>query len=244
MATWTKRLLPGILVPACALALAPVARAADPASDPRAVALAEKVLQDMGGRAAWDDTHYLRWHFFAGRLLTWDKWTGDVRIEAPDGRLVLMNVNTRTGRAWKDDREITQPDSLEAALEWGFAAFINDSYWLIMPYKMLDPGTVLHWGGEDTLPDGRAADRITITFDEGTGLTPRNKYDVWVARDTGLVAQWSYYRDASDPEPEFTLPWSEWKRFGNILLATVRGKNWDWEIAASDSMPPSLFESP
>jgi len=238
---------PSPIVPAFfSLALAVVASLAAPgtdASDSRATALAEAALAAMGGRENWERTRFLRWRFPGGRLHHWDRWTGDVRIETED-RLVLMNVDSRKGRAWEGGVELMEPDALREALETGYAWWVNDTYWLVMPYKLLDPGAVLRYAGSDPLPDGRPAERIEVTFRDGTGLTPRNKYDVWFAADTKLVEQWSYYPDANDGEPKFTLPWSEWKPFGRILLATSRGRGGDWEISAPESLPRSVFTEP
>ena len=122
---------------------------------------AESTLEAMGGRDAWGETRFLRWRFMGRRLHHWDRWTGDVRIEA-DSLLVLMNVRTKEGRAWDGGVEITDEAARAKALERGHALWVNDSYWLIMPYKLLDPGAVLRRRGDGELPDGRAArERLT-----------------------------------------------------------------------------------
>ncbi|MEM6699646.1 MAG: hypothetical protein AAF599_14690, partial [Bacteroidota bacterium] len=51
------------------------------ASDEEAIALADQVMEAMGGRKAWDETRYLTWNFFGSRKLFWDKQTGDVQID-------------------------------------------------------------------------------------------------------------------------------------------------------------------
>jgi hypothetical protein len=43
------------------------------ASDAKAIAIADEVMQAMGGRKAWDKTRYLSWKFFSFRQLTWDR---------------------------------------------------------------------------------------------------------------------------------------------------------------------------
>ncbi|HXO29659.1 MAG TPA: hypothetical protein VOA80_20070, partial [Thermoanaerobaculia bacterium] len=50
-------------------------------SDPKAVAVADATLAAMGGQAAWDGTHYLRFTFAGRRTHFWDKWTGRHRLE-------------------------------------------------------------------------------------------------------------------------------------------------------------------
>lgn len=220
----------------------------DAGSDPvTARELALRTLDRMGGEEAWRKTRYLQWNFGGRRQHVWDRWTGRVRIES-DERLVLMNVLTREGRAWAKGEsgltEITDSAARAEALETGYAWWVNDSYWLIMPVKLLDPGVNLRLVGADPLPDGRAADVIELTFDPEVGLTPQNKYRAWIARDNGLVEQWSYYGSAEDEEPAFTRPWTGWRRFGEVLIATEHGRGDDWQIAAPAELADSVFEAP
>jgi hypothetical protein len=212
-------------------------------SDPKAVALAESTLVRMGGRDAWAHTHYLQWNFFGRRKHTWDRFTGMDRIETGD-RIVLVNIQTHDGHVFDKGAEITDPAAKKAALDLGYGWWVNDSYWLIMPYKLLDPGVNLKYLGPSKLSDGRAADLLGLTFGAGIGMTPENRYDVWIARDTGLVEQWSYYAAAADTAPQFTMAWKGWKRFGKMLLATDHGQGEPWETAAPDSVPRALFEKP
>ena len=211
-------------------------------SDARAIAIAERVMEKMGGQEAWDNTRYIRWSFFGGRTHYWDKWTGNHRIEN-DGLVVLFNANTREGRVWRDGEEITDPTALAEALERAYGQWINDTYWMFMPYKLRDPGVTLAFVGEEPMADGRSSEVLQLTF-ESVGLTPQNRYLVFVASDTGLVEQWSYFRDAADAEPGFTAPWENWRQFGNIMLATGHGRDADWKIAVFPDLPASVFESP
>ena len=231
---------------ACGLALLAATGAALAAaptqSDPEAVEIAESVMERMGGKEAWDATRYVRWRFFDRRLHYWDKWTGDIRIESEDA-VTLMNINTKEGRVWQGGEEITDATALQEALDRGYRAWINDSYWLFMPYKLLDPGVTLRYMGEDMMADDREADVLELTFDN-VGVTPQNRYLVYVARDSGLVEQWSYFQNREDSEPGFTLPWTGWQQFGEIMLSTDRGRGFDWNIAVYDNVPALLFLEP
>jgi hypothetical protein len=233
---------------------APAPTAADrvhvsPESDARAIEIAQSVVERMGGWEAWDRTRYLKWRFFGRRLHYWDRHTGDIRIEGPFGgrdnpveMTILMNVHSREGRAWKEGVEL-RGDELAEALQTGYEVWINDSYWMVMPYKLLDPGVTLKYAGERAMEDGRAADVLELTFDS-VGVTPENRYEVYVARDTGLVEQWSFYEKAEDTEPGFTLPWTGWQRFGEVMLSTSRGRDADWAIEVPGALPESVFTSP
>ena len=221
------------------------ALAVEPGSDARAVAIAESVLDKMGGKDAWDRAGVVRWDFMGRRRHWWNLRTGDIRIEA-DKRLVLMNIATQSGKAWQDGKELEgqeRQDGLTRAHQW----WVNDSYWMFMPYKLLDPGVTLRYVGERPMQkDGRMADVIELTFGAGVGYTPQNRYEVGVAKDTGLVEEWAFFKDAKDTEPGFVLPWSGWKKFGPILLATDHGPETggDWNIAVFTGLPESVFQSP
>ena len=244
--------VPAILL-TIALVMPGALAAAGPQADAEGRAIAESVMDAMGGRAAWNDTRHVSWNFFGGgRKHHWDKWTGDVRIESAEGQdrqgnrrpatLTLMNINTRSGRAWADGEEVGG-DELAAMLESGWRAWVNDSYWMFMPYKLLDPGVTLTYMGEDLMEDDRAADVLELTF-ESVGVTPQNKYLVFVARDSGLVEQWTHYSNSDDVEPRFTGPWADWKQFGNIMLATNHGRSADWDIAVYDELPAQIYTDP
>lgn len=215
-------------------------------SDPQAVALADATLAAMGGRAAWDHSRYLVWRFFGNRLHIWDRFTGRERLEFTDQKtgtkqLVLMNLQTKQGRVFRDDKEVTEAAPRAAALRHAEEAWINDSYWLLMPYKLKDSGVTLHYKGAGTLADGRPADILILTF-AGVGVTPQNKYDVYIAKDSKLVEQWAYYEKFSSLTPEFSTPWQSWHRYGQVLLSGDRGKFGALtELAVPSEVPDSVF---
>jgi hypothetical protein len=243
---------PGAAAWACAaaLSLAPAALAGDnpPArgfdaagSDPRAIEIADRTMEAMGGRAAWDAVRVIRWTIFK-RAHAWDKWTGDYRLEA-DTTLVVMNLNTKEGRVWEKGVEVSDPEKRAEILADAYSIWINDSYWLVMPYKLKDTGVTLRYAGEKPSDDGRSADVLQLTFHD-VGDTPENRYLVWVDRETGLVSQWSYFKNAADPEPKFTLPWNGWESFGPIKLASGRGRTEVTGIRVSVDAVPSAFAAP
>lgn len=238
-----RRLILGCIAAALFAALAPAQGYAEEGSaDERSAAIAAEVMQALGGAEAWQETRFVSWLFFERRQHYWDRWSGDIRIQ-DDEHLILMNINTGKGRAWVGGQEITEADSLAKLLDRGHAWWINDSYWLFMPYKLRDPGVTLRYLGERDMQDGRPADVLELTF-KNVGRTPDNKYEVCVDKETHLVGEWSYYTKADDPEPRFTGPWTDWQRVGRIMLAGSRGRDKDWKLAVYDDLPRSVFESP
>ena len=211
-------------------------------SDYEAIEIADQVMERLGGRANWDRTRHLTWRFFGRRLHVWDKLTGDLRFEE-GGLVVLMNLHERRGRAWRDGEEISDPDSLHERLLATYKKWINDSYWVVMPYKLKDTGVTLKYVGQGMTEEGIPADILQLTF-SGVGVTPQNKYDIYVDVHDRLVRQWSYYGDAADDEPAFTRPWSNWQQYGTIWLADDHGLHRHSGVAVLEDLPRSVYEDP
>ena len=191
-------------------------------SDPDAIRIADEVMKAQGGRANWDRTRFLGWNFFGRRHLLWDKLTGNVRITT-EGTTYLVNVNDGTGKVMKDGEEVTHPDSLAKYVEQGKNIWINDSYWLVMPYKLKDSGVTLKYLGQDTTLAGKSADILQLTFKQ-VGVTPNNMYWVYADADTRLITQWDFFTNATDEAPRFSTPWNDYNKHGDIQLSGDRGR--------------------
>lgn len=211
------------------------------ASDDEAINIADEVMEALGGRKNWDMVHHIHWNFFGARQLTWDKYTGDVRIETPSQELImLVNINNKTGRAMKAGREITDADTLQQLVNGAYSAWVNDAYWLLMPYKLKDSGVTLKYMGEDTTQTGEESELLMLTFD-GVGVTPQNKYHVWVSDQTKLVNQWAYFPNATDTIPRFVNPWKSWAKHGEIMLSGDRGERQITDIMVFDELPETVY---
>ena len=116
-------------------------------------------MEALGGKEAWKNTHYLRFDFaveregktVASRAHTWDKWTGRYRLEGTDreGKTFVgpHEPQHQGGTALKDGKPV-EGEELKKQLERAYGAWVNDTYWLLMPYKMKDPGVILAYDGE------------------------------------------------------------------------------------------------
>lgn len=212
-------------------------------SDPEAIVLADKVMAAMGGRDSWDDTKYIAWNFFGVRDLIWDKSSGDVRINIPEDELkIILNVNSMEGKVNKGGENIENADSLSKYLEMGKNIWINDSYWLVMPFKLKDSGVTLQYLGEDVTNNSDSAAVLELTF-ENVGSTPENKYHVYIDNNTNLVTQWAYFAEASQDTPNFVMPWLDYEKHGEILLSGNRGERKLSEIKVLESVPDHTFKS-
>ncbi len=207
------------------------------ASDSMAVVIADSIMAAMGGRKNWDATRYLTWNFFGRRVHTWDKWEGLNRIEFENEDLVMeFNVNTKEGSVIRDGEEVTDEEEKAELLQRGYEIWVNDSYWLLMPFKMKDSGVTLTYLGEENSPEGVASYKLQLTFDS-VGVTPQNKYHVFVDTSDYLVKHWMYFPEAEMDEPRISTVWADYQQHGNILLSGNRGRFQLSDIAVLDAWP-------
>lgn len=199
-------------------------QAATKATDPRPIV--ERMLRNLGGvRAPYQvesiaftfavesdgavkgDRHHV-WHPRSGRH--------ELRFERDGERHeVDWNLNSRSGVAARGGVPLVGAE-LAAELESAHAAWVNDTYWLLMPYKVVDPGVWLDYDGEVTI-EGRTYDKIRLTF-EGVGLTPGDTYWLFVARENGLPERWSFVLEGREPPP-VEWQWTDWSMHGPLLVA-------------------------
>lgn len=230
--------------------------------DPEVERVWSRMMDTLAVDGGWSETRYVQFDWIVERgegaelrrSHRWDVWGGRYRLEAPmgeDGTMVaLFDVDDPTGneRVFLDGEEVTDGARSDTLASRAHAMFINDSYWLLMPYKWADPGVVDAYVGEVEL-GGETYEVVELTF-EDVGLTPQNKYRAFVRPESGLMEVWQHYRSAEDEEPAFTLAWTDWAPYGPIMLssrredpegnAPIRFENLD----ASKRLPEGAFEPP
>ena len=126
----------------------------------------------------------------------WRPREGTVEVVDAEGTVLLEQIHPYIASASPKE------DALRA-----YKAFVNDSYWLLAPCKVLDEGV------ERDLDEGRLA----LSFEE-VGLTPGDRYWLTVG-ERGEVRAWSYVLEDGT---EGSFAWSEAERYGPLLLSTRR----------------------
>ncbi len=213
-------------------------------SDPEAIRVADDLITACGGMNNWDSINVIKYNFFGRRWHLWDKKNQMVRIEntGNDTKLIL-NIKTRNAKVFKDGKEWTDADTLKKYSEAAYKQWINDSYWLMMPFKVKDGGVRLKYIKEDTTQTGIMADVIELQFDS-VGVTPQNKYHLWVGKNSNLIAQWAYFPKVTDTVASIINPWDNYLKYGGVFLSSDRGTNRQFTgIKVFPSVPKSVFEN-
>ena len=239
------------------VALAPAARAETAASDRKAVEIADQVMKALGGKPRWNKLRYLRWTFQVSvndtlrpaRRHAWDKHTGWHRVDgvnrAGQSYVYIENLGDSTGKAWVAGTPIAG-DSLKKLMRSAHAYWINDSYWFLMPYKLRDPGVTLKYAGEARGAGGAVQDKLALSF-EHVGLTPGDRYWVYVDRATHRVERWEHLLQGAEPPP-VPWTWEGWEQHGGLWFPTAH-KNENRiihtrDVEASAQARPGEFQGP
>ena len=168
--------------------------------------LAKAVWKASGGEN-WTKVKELRFTFIVeqeGKELAraehhWDVAAGTDRVKWK-GKDVTVNLASPA----QDE------DSKTAYARW-----VNDSYWLLAPLKVLDPGVKLSAEGPKEAGEARF-ETLRLSF-EGVGLTPGDQYLLYIDPQTKLVRAWDYI-----PAPEKVMhgTWDKYETFGGLQLST------------------------
>ncbi len=225
--------------------------------DPDAARLFAGVLDSIAPDDGWERTRYLEFDRISGggllRSHRWDRYEGDYWLQAPveeEEMIARFNVNAPTDgqEIWLDGERVTDEAQADSLVEQAYRMFINDTYWLVFPFKWDDPGVTTRYLGEME-EWGEIYEVVELTFDE-VGVTPENRYRAFVDPDSGMFELWQFYSDADDEEPSFTNRWTDWQRYGPIVLSSRRegedgsvGVHFE-NIRASTEVPEGAFETP
>ena len=213
--------------PARALASSPPADI-DRESEPVVRALTDA----MGGLKTWESLPCFRFDFVAvrdGKEVSryrhwWDKRNGRCRMEGPDehGKNVtaVFGLADKKGTAFVEG--IGESDSARVAqiIEYGYERWVNDTYWVMMPFKLRDPGVKIRYSRpERTLQ--ATYDVLEVTFVPGTGLTSDDHYWLYVNRATHLIDRWEFVLTGQKPPPSGSS-WEAWTNVGPVKLSLQR----------------------
>jgi hypothetical protein len=201
----------------CGAAVAPVVpnssrvAAAPVEAETPARVLARRV-SEAAGLARFGEVAALRFTFVVERdgqrafvaSHAWDVRAGRDRVRwTEDGHAwdVVVDLHARTATGTVDGAPIADADTTAAA-EKAHERWVNDSYWLVLPLKLLDPGVNLALDAPRVI-DGRPHEVLALSF-AGVGLTPGDRYWLIVDPQTQRIVRWEMVLEGQQPPPRGT----------------------------------------
>jgi len=145
----------------------------------------------------------------ARRSHDWSPRQGTLTVTA-DGESTTLHVSENMPSDAQDPRWAQLAPGVApeaAAAAWG--RFVNDSYWLLAPCKVMDGGVLRGLG-----PDGA----LTLAF-AGVGLTPGDRYDLRVDPTDHHVLGWTFHLQSGR---EDSFDWLDYQAVGPLHLSLRR----------------------
>lgn len=155
---------------------------------------------EQNGKTLMSAKHH--WDVAAGRNTV--EWNGK-KVDVDVSGSFALNLSEKVDNA---DQKLR--DQQDAHKRW-----TNDSYWLLAPLKLRDSGVRLADKGEQEA-EGKTYRVLELSF-ESVGLTPKDKYNLYIDPETNLVGRWDYM---PTPDKKSSATWENYQDFNGLKLAT------------------------
>jgi hypothetical protein len=111
----------------------------------------------------------------------------------------------------------SQSDAIKNEID---PAFINDQYWLLLPFHFVWDGPTVIDEGMHKLPLGDAsAERVVVKYPSEGGYQPGDTWELYVGVDK-RVEELVYHRGAPNPPSLVIATWADYKKAGPLLIST------------------------
>jgi hypothetical protein len=151
------------------------------AYNPDADTLAHTILNAVKYEA-YKNTRYIDWSFRGKRFYKWDKKQHIVEVKWNDVSVLLLPNNLTKSTVYLNDKEVSYNENL---ITRALRFFNNDSFWLVAPHKLFEPGVYR----SIEMIDGQEA--LHVKYSVG-GSTPGDSY-TWIIDENNLPTSYKMY---------------------------------------------------
>ncbi|EKF54747.1 hypothetical protein I215_10585 [Galbibacter marinus] len=178
-------------------------------SGPKAEELTQKMLKAIN-YTNYKKVRYLEWTFKGKHHYKWNKLKGHVIVKWEDVE-VQLNLNNYSKSEVFIQGVKMHTDPKEDLIEEAKTYFINDSFWLVAPFEIMDPNVQRH---SVELEDGSEGLLVTYLDNE---QKPKNTY-LWLLNEDGFPNSFKMWTK-DNPIGGLKASWDDWKVTGaNIFL--------------------------
>ncbi|MEQ9307003.1 MAG: hypothetical protein RJQ14_24025 [Marinoscillum sp.] len=176
-------------------------------SGQKAETLTDKMLHALNAEA-YDSLKIIEWDYPRGHSFIWRKAEDSV-VVMWDSYSVTFKTKTLDGGAFENDTRLkgqAHADALTKA--WEF--FANDSFWLVAPFKVRDPGTSRQYVKTER------GEAILVTYASG-GVTPGDSY-LWILDEHYRPKYWQLWTQKI-PIGGIEFVWHGWEEYQGVWFA-------------------------
>ena len=147
----------------------------------------------------------MKWNFADRNQYVWDKQVNRARVTMGENT-VLLDLNEITGKAYKNGTEVSGEEA-QKLISAAWSNWCNDSFWLLAPYKLFDPGTK-----RTLVPLEGQGMGLLVTYESG-GVTPGDSY-LWILNKDNTPSRWRMWV-SNIPMGGALASWEGWKTLYN-----------------------------
>ena len=158
--------------------------------------LADEMLVALN-KPGYDSIARIQFTYPRGHTYDWDRENNRVRVQW-DENDVTLDLNQGA-------------ENYDATEYQAYEYFINDSFWLVAPFKVRDKGV-----NRSTVEvkNGRG---LLVSYASG-GLTPGDSY-LWIIDNNGFPTSWKLYT-SNVPIGGLEIGWGGWTEKGGVWFST------------------------
>ena len=154
-------------------------------------------MLDGINKEGYDSLSYIEFTFKGVHSYRWDKEANNVTVIWEENEVYLdLNVS---------------PEEYTILEFKAYKFFINDSFWLVAPFKVRDPGVVRSY---IEMVDGQG---LLVTYTSG-GVTPGDSY-LWILDDKSVPIAWKLWT-SNVPIGGLRFTWENWVEREGVLFST------------------------
>lgn len=190
---WTVLIVMGLLIATYFVLNKPLPKGTvgDKAED-----LADKMLTTLN-KEAFDSLKYISFTFKGLHQHKWNLEANTVTVSW-DSLDVFVNLNRPT-------------DSYDLIEYQAYEYFINDSFWLVAPFKVRDAGVIR------STVDVEDGEGLLVSYTSG-GVTPGDSY-LWILDEDGFPKAWKLWTSIV-PIGGVSFSWEDWETHQNTWICT------------------------
>lgn len=201
------------------------------AQDPKALAVADKMIAAAGGEQKWTAAKQLKWQQTVTHdgkpLITgeqaWDRWNGRHYARAKRGEegdlVVIRELYGNVANAYVDPGQGKMMKKIEGgrdqAIKTAQERWEFDTAVMFMPFLLEEPGTKLEYVEEMQGEDGKPADILKVTFDP-KDKTRTATYRIAVSRETNQIVRFEIQKAGAGENERLGYAVTQWLDAGGI----------------------------
>lgn len=143
------------------------------------------------------------------RSWTWEPKSDQVTYEGKDksGNPVKVTyLRSQVGSQAANVRDVIDP------------AFVNDNYWLLLPFHFSWDTAAVEDAGEQKPPQGTgSARKVVVKYPSDGGYSPGDTWELYVGND-GRVEDMTYHK-GGPPNLDVVATWTDYKKAGPLLFS-------------------------